>query len=301
MALYAFDGTGNEDKPGEDEDTNVLKFYRAYVGANGAAQNCFYLEGVGTRHGLLGLIFGGAFGAGGRERISEAMDRLEENFANGDRTIDVIGFSRGATLALEFANEIHDNDVTGVQHAKIRFLGIWDTVASFGLPGNNVNVGYNLTVPGNVATCRHAVSLDERRQTFPLTRVIQDKFSNRELLDIQAVWFRGYHSDVGGGNKNMELSDIALYWMYRRALDCGLELDDASIESAKSGRDSQADGKTPAMDRVPQKKRTVRDTDLVHDSVFRRGNSGRFSANNPPKGLRVTNDDGEVLAQRFEE
>ena len=31
MALIAFDGTGNEDKPGEDKDTNVLRFFRAYA------------------------------------------------------------------------------------------------------------------------------------------------------------------------------------------------------------------------------------------------------------------------------
>jgi len=31
MALIAFDGTGNEDKPGEDKDTNVLRFFPAYV------------------------------------------------------------------------------------------------------------------------------------------------------------------------------------------------------------------------------------------------------------------------------
>ena len=33
MALYAFDGTGNEDKPDTDKggfDSNVLHFFRAY-------------------------------------------------------------------------------------------------------------------------------------------------------------------------------------------------------------------------------------------------------------------------------
>ena len=30
MAIYAFDGTGNEDNPGDGKDTNVLKFYNAY-------------------------------------------------------------------------------------------------------------------------------------------------------------------------------------------------------------------------------------------------------------------------------
>ena len=29
MALYAFDGTGNEDRPDENKDSNVLFFYQA--------------------------------------------------------------------------------------------------------------------------------------------------------------------------------------------------------------------------------------------------------------------------------
>ncbi|MGH9657644.1 MAG: phospholipase effector Tle1 domain-containing protein, partial [Bryobacteraceae bacterium] len=58
MALYAFDGTWNEDKPGADKDTNVVWFRDAYIGS----QN--YWEGVGTRFGLLGKLFGGITGAG---------------------------------------------------------------------------------------------------------------------------------------------------------------------------------------------------------------------------------------------
>jgi len=297
MALYAFDGTGNEDNPGEGEDTNVLKFSRAYDGAS----DDFYVPGVGTRISLIGAIFGGVFGAGGHERLREAWDKLEANFRAGDRVIDVIGFSRGAALALEFANEVHDNLINGEQAPSIRFLGLWDTVASFGLPGNNVNLGFELTIPVNVQTCRHAISLDDRRFTFPLTRVTQDKLSGRDLLDVQEVWFRGYHSDVGGGNDNEGLSNIALYWMYRRAQDAGLELDGELVNSAMAVRDPQATPKTPGMDRSPNKKRTIRPTDLVHSSVSRVEQADRFPANNPPVGLAVTDDDGNNLPNGFEE
>ncbi len=124
--------------------------------------------------------------------------------------LDIIGFSRGAALALDFANEIHDNGINGEDAPTIRFLGLWYTVASFGLPGNNTNLGYELTVPKNVQVCRHAISLDERRASFPLTRVTQDKLSGLGPLDIEEVWFRGCHSDVGGGNDNEGLSHLAL-------------------------------------------------------------------------------------------
>jgi len=55
--------------------------------------------------------------------------------------------------------------------AAVRFVGVWDTVASFGLPGNNLNIGWQLTLPPNVKRCYHAMALDERRGNFPLTRI----------------------------------------------------------------------------------------------------------------------------------
>ena len=296
MALYAFDGTGNEDKPGDDEDTNVLKFFRAYEGGNN-----FYVEGVGTRHWIVGSALGGALGLGAKERIDEALAALEDNFEAGDESIDIIGFSRGAALALEFANEIFDDGINGVAAPPIRFMGLWDTVASFGIPGNNINIGIELTVPENVEACCHAVSLDERRRTFPLTRMTQDKFSGRDLIDIREVWFRGYHSDVGGGNKNEGLSNIALHWMYQRAMAAALPLRGALVEEARDGSDPATDPKTPGMDRKANKKRTIRATDVVHESVTRIARAGRFPANNPPKGLAVMGDNGALLANRFEE
>ena len=68
MALYAFDGTWNSEKDaGEyDRNTNVVRFKDLYAGTK------FFYQGVGTKHGLLGKIAGGAFGVGGHERIEAA-------------------------------------------------------------------------------------------------------------------------------------------------------------------------------------------------------------------------------------
>src|ERR687891_651750 len=102
MALYAFDGTWNENRPDDKNDTNVVKFKEAYE-----SENNFYVEGVGTRFGSIGRLFGGVFGAGGKERIEEAYEALEKNFHSHDEIIDIIGFSRGGALTLDFANTIH--------------------------------------------------------------------------------------------------------------------------------------------------------------------------------------------------
>ena len=302
MAIYAFDGTGNEDNPGSDKDSNVLKFFEAFKETYTGQGKCFYVPGVGTRKGIIGKIFGSVFGSGGQQRIEEAIDILEENFSKGDKEINIIGFSRGAALALEFANEIHEHGVNGEDTPIINFIGIWDTVASFGVPGNNVNLGYTLSVPPNAQRCFHALALDERRQGFPLTRVIQDSYSNTPAREITEVWFRGFHSDIGGGNSNEALSSISLVWMFMRAIDANLNIPDSHIDKQKNLRDSQAPCAKPGMDIIANKKRNILHTDIVHDSVYRREWAARrFRANNPPIGMKVTNDLGEILSKGFEE
>ncbi|MBA3543073.1 MAG: DUF2235 domain-containing protein [Chthoniobacterales bacterium] len=42
---------------------------------------------------------------------------------------------------------------------------------------------------------------------------------------MQEWWFRGVHSDVGGGNGNVARGNIALCWMLRQAAECGLPID----------------------------------------------------------------------------
>lgn len=300
MALYAFDGTGNKDNPVDAKDTNVLKFFNAYkAGYTGPGEN-FYIKGVGTRWGLLGKIVGSIFGAGGRNRLGKAKNALKSNFRKGDTTIDIVGFSRGAALALEFANEVEKMTLQGKKSPPVRFLGLWDTVASFGIPGNDINLGHNLGLGANVERCFHALALDERRFTFPLTRILQDKLSDQDLITVSDVWFRGFHSDVGGGNQNEALSSIPLVWMFRRAIDAGLVIPDDHVDRHASLRDPAAPCQKARMDIRANRKRPIGGHDLVHESVTRRVKAARFAANNPPKGLRIMGDNGKILRRRFQ-
>ena len=95
MALYAFDGTWNENEPDLASVTNVVKFKEAY-GYSGATAE--YIEGVGTRFGAIGRVLGGVFGAGGKTRVEEMYDLLVANWQAGDETIDIIGFSVGEVV-----------------------------------------------------------------------------------------------------------------------------------------------------------------------------------------------------------
>lgn len=278
MALYAFDGTWNEDEEGEGKDTNVAKFFNAYQGPK------FYLEGVGTRKGFIGKILGGLAGAGGRVRIREAMKALEKHFEADDRTVDIIGFSRGAALALHFANEV-DEEMAG---ATVRFLGLWDVVASFGLPGNDINVGWHLRLPGNVQKCCHAMALDERRGNFKPTRVTAPAGGPATAGRLEEVWFRGVHSDVGGG-MSVGLSSIALCWMMRRAVASGLPLDAAELARFEALRNPDAPI-SKNFDPKLDPPRRIAPTDTLHASVRPRGSVGGREHNDPPAGLNVVDD-----------
>ncbi|HYJ41565.1 MAG TPA: DUF2235 domain-containing protein, partial [Steroidobacteraceae bacterium] len=170
-----------------------------------------------------GKFAGGAFGVGGHERIEEAKRDVAKQFADGDREIDITGFSRGAAIAVHFANVLADEGVSingVIEKPAVRFLGVWDVVAAFGIPinlgfnFNRVNLGYKLGLSKGVKFCYHALALDEARQAFRPTR----------MKDGCEVWFRGVHSDVGGGNDNHALNDITLRWMLRKAIASGLPM-----------------------------------------------------------------------------
>ncbi len=278
MALYAFDGTWNEDETGEGKDTNVAKFFKAYQGPK------FYMEGVGTRKGFIGKILGGVVGAGGRVRIREALGEVKKNFKAGDRTVDIIGFSRGAALALHFANEVEEE----MDDVKIRFLGLWDVVASFGLPGNEINLGWHLRLAESVQKCCHAMALDERRGNFNPTRVKTPTGDVPTENRLEEVWFRGVHSDVGGG-MSLGLSSIALCWMMKRALTCSLPINTDEIGRFEAMKDPNSPI-SKNVDPKPDPMRKILPGDSVHESVQPRGNTDGKEHNDPPSGLKIISD-----------
>jgi uncharacterized protein (DUF2235 family) len=191
--------------------------------------------------------------------------------------IDVIGFSRGAALALHFVNEVDHY----FNHAPVRFLGLFDTVASFGKPGNEVNLGWKLTLPDNVARCYHAMALDERRGTFPVTRVKDPRGQNPPGSRLEEMWFRGVHGDIGGG-ENVGLTSIAVTWMLEKAVECGLPVAPELVAKHRAlANPNAAIGEN--LDLVPGQFRKVFATDHVHPSVRFRPPQGKLAFNNPPQ------------------
>ena len=264
MALYAFDGTWNSEKDAGEygKNTNVVRFKDAY------ARTKFFYQGVGTKHGIFGKIAGGAFGVGGRERIEDAKRDLAKQLVEGDRNIDIVGFSRGAAIAVHFANVLADEGVrvNGViEKPPVRFLGVWDVVAAFGIPinlgfnFNRINLGYKLGLSKAVKYCYHALALDEARQAFRPSR----------LQGGCEVWFRGVHSDVGGGNDNHALNDITLRWMLRKAMASGLDMTAGCVEQFCTR--INVDGKIGSnFDLIHNRAREPKADDRFHHTVATR-------------------------------
>lgn len=115
---------------------------------------------------------------------------------------------------------------------KVKFLGIWDTIKSYGylLPQSRAHTRHNEIV----LTVRHALSIDERRKFFEQTHwggldddptdsthECNPPSSDQNVQDVQEVWFVGDHSDVGGGHEDGKngLAQIALKWMINEAVN----------------------------------------------------------------------------------
>ena len=126
----------------------------------------------------------------------------------------------------------------GGRPCPIRFLGLWDTVKSYG--GLRPRMLPHLRHNTAVDTVRHALSLDEQRAWFELTTwgwldsdrlkcAAQSRLTESEQQalahqNVVEVWFDGCHSDVGGGGRSDRSSSIALRWMLGEARQAGLKL-----------------------------------------------------------------------------
>lgn len=154
----------------------------------------------------LGRGLGLAAGLGAQERLNIAYQWVKEKITQhegrytreSEKLIDVYGFSRGATLARTFVNLINQGLIRRehFQNVRIRFLGIFDTVGSVGIPGSlwggARNPGQNLGLDSNdFYGCSHFTARHEYRANFPLSTL---PGFDRE--------YTGAHSDVGGGYCN---------------------------------------------------------------------------------------------------
>ena len=229
-----FDGTGNSIADGVSK-SNVAKLYESYrevtdeeIEGKKTTTRKIYKIGIGRGEGEGSREL--AAGGGGAKRINEALKEVkalikahpygDSEYDYKSREIEVFGFSRGAAEARDFVNTFY-GEYTELKHIKFTFIGIFDTVGSFGLAGNDIdykpkdpkkhsesgnfelseggfsdNVNndfepYNFNLSSSSAkTIIHLTAADELRHNFPLYSA--DGAANEMSLI-------GVHSDIGGG------------------------------------------------------------------------------------------------------
>ena len=114
----------------------------------------------------------------------------------------------------------------GRGRARIRFVGVWDTVSAVGFPvlwvADAINcLIYRFKFPNYqlspcVERAAQALSIDDERKTFH-PRLWDESAEAEPGERIRQVWFAGVHSNVGGGYPKQGMSLVSLDWMLRQA------------------------------------------------------------------------------------
>ena len=264
------DGTWNS-SDNESKRTNVVLLHEAVspIAKDGVEQRAFYQVGVGVTGGAIGKLTGGAFGTGLNDNILACYRFLIHNFDPGD-DLFLFGFSRGAYTVRSLAGLVRNSGILKREHShkadaafdlyrdrgddthpsspqaeafraarshetRIKFIGVWDTVGSLGVPTRGP-IGmisrqrhgfHDVQLSSWVDNAFHALSIDERRKPFaPALWEVPDDDVQQGMHGrrVEQRWFAGVHSNVGGGYPDRGLSDITLRWMAERAAEAGLEL-----------------------------------------------------------------------------
>jgi len=218
----------------------------------------YYHEGVGMKCGE--ILRGGAFGYGLSRIIKDGYIWLAEHYKQNDE-IYIFGFSRGAYIARSLVGLIRkcgiprcnykilaqeayhiyrekqwkpDGDEATVfrdtfswPNVQIKFLGVWDTVGSLGIPVHGILFSsdyyrwHDTELSKIVKNAYHALALDEYRHCYTPTMWYKNK-PVAEGQKVEQRWFPGAHADVGGGYKGGKLYQRPLQWMQQKAEECGL-------------------------------------------------------------------------------
>ncbi len=262
LILFAFDGTGNT----PESRTNVYWLSQAYndndltMGSDGSyianSNEPFYIEGPGTS-GIQWLD--GAIAYTLKGKINSQLKSLDDyvkakwdneinlqknTYSLGNPliiTLDIVGFSRGAAAARDFANQViarknsnyYNKELFGFGQndshyncvaIKIRFMGLFDTVLSTAVGDFNLGISSS-----QIEYVAQAVAVNEHRALFPLVS-IEDSYGGAGFTPNRVEkGFIGAHSDIGGGYAGAggdggDLSDVALNWMYAQAKLAGVNL-----------------------------------------------------------------------------
>lgn len=231
-----FDGTGNnrhnvETGLSDAGESNVSKMERCCASTHPEFDHyaSVYIEGIGTADGESDHTWDSGTGLGDTGVVAKVERGIAELLAQVDGfgvgepvskfVIDATGFSRGAAAARNFVwrmmNEpgltLNDRLAGRLDmqcSVEVEFLGLYDTVSSFGANHEDDVRELNLDGIYSASTIVQLAAAEEHRKNFQLTTIRSGT----------QIYLPGVHSDVGGGypasdnETDHQLVDIDVMW-----------------------------------------------------------------------------------------
>ena len=197
-------------------------------------------------------------------------------------TVFTQGYRKGRPAADWGKEWVFHEPVPGDRRIPIELVGVWDTVGALGIPDDmallnvfddrNQYTFHDTRLGASIRHARHAIALDERRETFEPT-LWEDANDGDRVIQL---WFPGVHSDVGGGYAETGLSDGALSWMIEQARTLGLEFRPGMLKQIHPDpRGVLHDSATGVFSHLRSRPRSIPDLNgsadsLLHASVIDR-------------------------------
>ena len=258
--VIIIDGTMSSLAPGRE--TNAGLTYRLLCEARHARMSIRYEAGV-QWHGWR-TTRDVIEGRGINRQIKRVYGFLASRYRPGDRVF-LFGYSRGAYAVRSLAGVIDQVGLLRAEHATernveiayrhyrratngaaerafvrrfcheaapVEMLGVWDTVKALGFRAPVLwkfaearHAFHNHELGPTIRHGFHALALHETREVYaPVLWTCPDRWAGQ----MEQVWFRGTHGDVGGQLSGFEaarpLANIPLVWMLGKAEGCGLAL-----------------------------------------------------------------------------
>jgi hypothetical protein len=254
--VICLDGTwNNADSAAPQSNVAILSDLVDLRQGGRSAQQLYYDPGLGTAGSFLERLAAGVGGQGLSANVLGAYRFLSLTYRPGDN-IYLFGYSRGAFTArslcgfiaasgllraelcdkanLDFAwsyYRMRPKERFPSDHAKlremsyanvrIRFVGVFDTVGSLGIPRKWLNwIGRRSFQFHDTELCSivdhscQALAIDEHRMEFEAA--VWDVPRRGGYHTVEQVWFPGVHANIGGGCEDKGLSDLTLDWMLKR-------------------------------------------------------------------------------------
>lgn len=222
---------------GKGLDANIRKAYEWLVENYNDDDEVFifgFSRGAYTARSLAGLIAnfgilrpGSPIGVG---QLFSRYKRTDEETIN--KLIELRNTGKQESLTLEERWLVKYS-----RPAKIKVVGVWDTVGSLGVPAfaipgvSRPTFGYLQTgLRLQIEHGYHALAIDEHRKAFAPTlwsvRTPKDpnepRAKARSIENVEQRWFVGAHANVGGGYESDLLAQAPLRWIMKKASLYGL-------------------------------------------------------------------------------